>query len=112
MAKSKISSKDFLDLLDEQDDQPAPALGSFGRAPSPLPVPFSSLSTNALNEVAIETPQKTGHKLNTKWTQTAHKVDTQPDTQPDTSLSSSSSFINIKMLENQYVNWGLVSKMI
>ena len=34
MAKAKVTSQDFLALLDEQSDQPAPALGSFG-VPSP-----------------------------------------------------------------------------
>lgn len=39
---------------------------------------------------------ETQHKLHTNYTQSKHKLDTQPNTQPNTSISSSSSYLNIK----------------
>ena len=44
------------------------------------------------------------HKPDTKWTQTEHKVDTQPDTQPDTTPPySSSSIINTTTTDPEIV---------
>lgn len=40
---------------------------------------------------------ETEHKLDTKWTQSEHKLGTQPDTQPDTSPPSSSSSLDIDL---------------
>ncbi len=38
---------------------------------------------------------ETQHKLNTKWTQTEHKADTELDTKPNTTMPSSSGILNI-----------------
>ena len=57
MAKGKISSKDFLDLLDEQNDQSTPELGSFGRR---------SIDLSNLATLSQKPEVKTGHKPDTK----------------------------------------------
>ena len=100
MAKAKISSKDFLDLLDEQNDQPAPAAGSFGRvtsssAPPPIPGRTAAKSAVVKSEPELATNwQQTGARTNSESTtsaengnkpainreQTGNKVGTQPAT--------------------------------
>lgn len=118
MAKAKISSQDFLDLMDEQNDQAAPALGLFGKAP---PTPFVPSPDSAIEPSSLKTGHKvdtnrtqTGDKLNTKPDtnraqtghaavtqvespkQTGHKVDTQPDTQLDTKWTQTAHKLDTK----------------
>ena len=74
MAKSKISSKDFLDLLDEQNDQPAPAAGSFGKTPPPLSSAMSGSNIPQLKQEPVKSGVRTGNKLATNQEQTGNKV--------------------------------------
>ena len=69
MAKAKISSKDFLDLLDEQNDQPVPAAGSFGRS-----APLSNSGTEPLKQGPVKGGLKTDNKVATNREQTGNKV--------------------------------------
>ena len=72
MAKAKISSKDFLDLLDEQNDQPAPAIGSFGRPPTPLSSPLPNSGTEPLKQESVKKGLATGNKVATNREQTGN----------------------------------------
>ncbi|MCZ2142011.1 MAG: hypothetical protein LC102_01110 [Ignavibacteriales bacterium] len=84
MAKAKISSQDFLDLMDEQNDQPPPAANTFGRVSPPL----SSQSPRSNKESQKQEPtinreqtvsNTTAEPLE-NWQQTGNKVGTQPTT--------------------------------
>ncbi|MGK5084866.1 hypothetical protein WDW37_16380, partial [Bdellovibrionota bacterium FG-1] len=68
MAKAKISSKDFLDLLDEQSDQPAAVWGS------PTPKPDQS-KLHSPTPAEAKPVQKTGNKAATNREQTGNKTD-------------------------------------
>jgi hypothetical protein len=87
MAKTKISSKDFLDLLDEQSDQPSPALGTLTSPKRAMDRLGSERAPETGNKPATNREQsdnKPATKLTTNREQTGNKASGRTDAQTET----------------------------